>query len=214
MHAWDFSADACKAAKDAAPSSVFAALAISGRAFYANEFGGLGCYLYGRERGIPGGGQGKGTTYFGFGAGTGTNPVNPDGTYMSLPEHLPDLGPPEEGRTAVPGYRMRRVRLRKGPRLLRRRPVDCRRAAARAPDDRRLSNSYSDPVPAKPSYSLRGSGYELGFHITLEADVGATWRRRALPTTARVCARVLAPRGRDRGAGRGTTSPTNRSPTA
>ena len=34
-----------------------------------------------------------------------------------------------------------------------------------------LSNSYSDPVPAKPSYSLRGSGYELGFHITLEADV-------------------------------------------
>ena len=29
--------------------------------------------------------------------------MNPDGTYMSLPEHLPDLGLPEEGRTAVPG---------------------------------------------------------------------------------------------------------------
>ena len=71
----------------------------------ANEFGGLGCYLYtGESVGDPEEGKGKGTTYFGFGAGTETNPVNPDGTYMSLPEHLPDLGPPEEGRTAVPGY--------------------------------------------------------------------------------------------------------------
>ena len=95
--AWDFSADACKAAKDE--------MAASTGGFYASEFGGLGCYLYtGESVGFPEEGKGKGTTYFGFGAGTETNPVNPDGTYMSLPEHLPDLGPPEEGRTAVPGY--------------------------------------------------------------------------------------------------------------
>ena len=162
--AWDFSADACKAAKDEMAAS-------TGRAFYANEFGGLGCYLYtGESVGYPEEGKGKGTTYFGFGAGTETNPVNPDGTYMSLPEHLPDLGPPEEGRTAVPGYpRCAEYDYAKVPGF-----YDDDPSTAGAPplafDTAGISYSDADPPKEKVSYTMRGAGYEVGLPIKMESD--------------------------------------------